>query len=105
MSVLSAVVVTIGTTPPGQYTGIDVPLLFLNVSIPTERPPVESCKILSVNEVDPEGGLVRTKAVMSSDAVSVNVCAVERSSVTSLEEIDDDVTDSEYVLNLVCPSI
>ena len=63
MSVLSAVVVTIGTTPPGQYTGIDVPLLFLNVSIPTERPPVESCKILSVNEVDPEGGLVTTKAV------------------------------------------
>ena len=79
--------------------------MFLKVSIPTERPPVESCKILSVNEVDPEGGLVRTKAVMSSDAVSVNVCAVERSSVTSLEEIDDDVTDSEYVLNLVCPSI
>ena len=40
---------------------------------------------------------------MSSDAVTVKDCATERSSVTSLAEIDGDVTASEYVMNLVCP--
>ena len=54
-----------------------------------------------MNDVDPDGGFVKTNALIVSDAVTVNDCAVERSSVTSLEEIDDDVTDSEYVLNLV----
>ena len=48
-----------------------------------------------MNEVDPEGGFVRTNALMSSDAVIVNDCATERSRVTSLAEIDgDNVTSS-----------
>ena len=45
-----------------------------------------------MNEVDPEGGFVRTNALMSSDAVIVNDCATERSRVTSLAEIDGDET-------------
>ena len=48
-----------------------------------------------MNEVDPEGTFVRTNALMSSDAVTVNDCAAERSSVTSLAEIDGDATASE----------
>ena len=35
MSVLPAVVVTTGVTPPGQYTGMVVPDASLKVSIPT----------------------------------------------------------------------
>ena len=48
-----------------------------------------------MNEVDPEGGFVRTNALISSIAVIVNDCAAERSSETSLEETDGDVTASE----------
>ena len=42
MSDLFAVVVTIGTIPPGQNTGIAVPPIVLNVSIPTDLLPIPS---------------------------------------------------------------
>lgn len=49
---------------------------------------------------DPVGAFVRTNALIVSDAVRVNVCAEERSRVTSLEEIDAAPTLSDVLLNL-----
>ena len=43
-----------------------------------------SCKILTVNAVEPEGGLVNLKLKTSSVTVRVKVCADDRSKVTTL---------------------
>ena len=86
MSDFSPTCVTSGTTPPGNRTGIDVPLLSLKVPIPTEYP-VESCSILIVNAVAPDGGFVTLKLVIASSTVRVNVWDIARSRVTKLAGI------------------
>ena len=48
-----------------------------------------------MNEVDPDGGLVKTNALMSVFAVIVNDCAADRSNSTSLATTDGEVTFSE----------
>mgnify|MGYP005733415815 FL=1 len=51
MSTAPAEAVTVGTTPPGQLTGIDaLPALFLKSSMSTVLA-VDPCKILIVNDV------------------------------------------------------
>ncbi len=51
MSTAPAEAVTVGTTPPGQLTGIDtLPALFLKSSMSTVLA-VDPCRILIVNDV------------------------------------------------------
>ena len=51
MSTAFAALVTVGTMPPGQLTGIDaLPALFLKSSMSTVLA-VDHCKILMVNDV------------------------------------------------------
>ena len=104
MSDLLAVVVGIGTTPPGQNTGIDTPPTVLKSSISILRLPVLSCSTLIVNEVEPDGEFFRVKCVIFEVAVQMNVCASERSTVATSAAMVALPTLSEYVLKNTLPS-